>query len=193
MSRYASTFREITLNAQTIRYEIRISPRARYLRMTMNLKGELIVSVPKYGGMHLVEEFLRNKAAWILKHHRRMEKLQSKTVLSHEKETYVKNKSLFLKQLTERLDFFSALYGFSYGKVQVRNQTSLWGSCTRAGNLQFNFKLSYLPKEAIDYVVVHEICHLKEHNHSPRFWALVEKTIPNHKKIRKMLRGYILA
>ncbi len=193
MSRYASTFREITLNAQTIRYEIRISPRARYLRMTMNLKGELIVSVPKYGGMHFVEEFLRDKASWILKHHRRMEKLQEKTVLPHEEEVYVKNKNIFLKQLTERLDFFSALYGFSYGKVRVRNQTSLWGSCTRAGNLQFNFKLSYLPKEAIDYVVVHEICHLKEHNHSPRFWALVEKTIPNHKKIRKMLRGYILA
>jgi predicted metal-dependent hydrolase len=76
--------------------------------------------------------------------------------------------------------------------IRIRNQTSLWGSCTRTGNLQFNYKLVYLPKRSVDYIVVHELCHLKEHNHSQRFWKLVEKMIPDYKQIRRSLRQYVM-
>ncbi len=158
----------------------------------MNLKGELIVTLPKYGDEFDIEAFLQDKAGWILKHQRRMENMQKKIRLPNTREMYIEQKDLFLKEIQKRINFFNSLYGFSYGKVRIGNQTSVWGSCTRAGNLQFNIKLRYLPKAAIDYVVVHELCHLKEHNHGPRFWALVEKTVPNHKKLRGVLREYII-
>lgn len=184
--------REITLERHAIAYTIRTSNRARYLRMTVSLSGGLVVTVPRYGNERMVELFLRQKASWILKQLRRMQKLKNKTVLKHSKEEYEKNKHGFFKAITDRVEFFNSLYGFRYHKISVRNQTSLWGSCTRAGNLQFNYKLSSLSPEAIDYVVVHELCHLKEHNHSRRFWNLVAKTVPDYKAIRKSLRGYLM-
>lgn len=184
--------REIVLGSEKISYAVKTSNRARYLRMTVSLSGGLVVTVPRYGNEHMVESFLRQKAVWILKQLRRMQKLKGKTVLKHSKEDYEANKHEFLKLVTQRIEFFNSLYRFSYKKISIRNQTSLWGSCTRAGNLQFNYKLSQLSKEAIDYVVIHELCHLKEHNHSRRFWNLVAKTVPDYKAIRKSLRGYLM-
>jgi len=192
MANSTSVTRHIVLGGETILYELRRSSRARYLRMTMNMQGLLTVTLPRFGGEHLVESFLRQKAKWILKHTHRMKRLSDKTVLKHSREEYEANKGVFLESITKRVEFFNSLYQFSYKKISIRNQTSLWGSCTRGGNLQFNYKLSSLPKETIDYVVVHEICHLKEHNHGSRFWELVSKTVPNHKIIRKSLRGYIM-
>ncbi len=192
MAKRDAAIREIVLGSERVTYVIRESPRARYLRMTMNVDGGLVVTLPRYGGEHLVESFLRDKAAWILKHLRRMKRLSTKIILTHSREEYARNKDAFLSAVTQRLEFFNSLYQFRYNRISIRNQTSLWGSCTRAGNLQFNYKLSHLGREAIDYVVVHELCHLKEHNHGPRFWKLVEKTIPNYKAIRKSLHGYIL-
>lgn len=184
--------REIVLGSERVSYAIRRSSRARYLRMTIGATEGLVVTVPRYGGEHLVESFLRQKAAWILKHIHRVKRLEGRIVLKHSKEEYERNKHGFLAAIAKRVEFFNSLYQHEYRKISIRNQTSLWGSCTRAGNLQFNFKLSFLPQRTIDYVVVHELCHLKEHNHGARFWKLVEKTIPEYKAIRKSLHRYVM-
>ncbi len=88
----------------------------------------------------------------------------------------------------DRLQHFNEFYGFRYNRVTLRNQKSRWGSCSGLKNLNFNWRLIMAPIEVIDYVVVHELCHLKEMNHSSRFWALVEKALPDHKVQRKWLR-----
>ncbi len=90
----------------------------------------------------------------------------------------------------DRLQFFNEHYGFSYNRVTLRNQKSRWGSCSAKKNLNFNWRLIMAPIEVIDYVVVHELCHLKEMNHSARYWALVKETLPNHKEARKWLKDY---
>ncbi len=90
----------------------------------------------------------------------------------------------------ERLTFFNQAYNFTYKRIFVRDNRSRWGSCSAAGNLNFNLRLTLLPPELQDYVVIHELCHLGELNHSPRFWALVARTQPHFKKIRKILRLY---
>ena len=88
----------------------------------------------------------------------------------------------------ERLKHFNQFYNFSYKDVRVKKVSTRWGSCSRRGNLNFSHKLALLRPEEIDYVVVHELCHLAEFNHGPKFWKLVEQTIPNYMQIRKGMR-----
>lgn len=89
----------------------------------------------------------------------------------------------------DRLQFFNEHYGLKYKRVTMRNQKSRWGSCSRLKNLNFNWRLIMAPIEVIDYVVAHELCHIKEMNHSPKFWNLLTQTIPDYKERRKWLRG----
>jgi len=88
----------------------------------------------------------------------------------------------------ERLVAHNAHYGFAYKRVFIKNQKSCWGSCSERGNLNFNYKLAFLPPHIADYVIIHELCHLAELNHSPRFWSLVAQTCPEYKQRRKELR-----
>jgi predicted metal-dependent hydrolase len=88
----------------------------------------------------------------------------------------------------DRLEHFNEHYGFKYKRVTMRNQKSRWGSCSRDKNLNFNWRLIMAPIEVIDYVVVHEMCHLEQMNHSKNFWNLVAETVPDYKVFRKWLR-----
>lgn len=192
MSKNAHDIREIILGQERVSYAVKQSRRARHMRMTVGMTDGLVVTIPSPWHERFIERFLIEKASWILRHLNRLKKYEAKTVLTVTPDEYSQNKHQFLAKITKRVEFFNSLYRFSYRAIRVRNQTSLWGSCTRAGNLQFNYKLSRLPPEALDYVVVHELCHLREHNHGPEFWKLVGKTIPDYKAIRKSLRGYIM-
>lgn len=87
-----------------------------------------------------------------------------------------------------RLSHFNQHYGFSYSRVFIRNQKTRWGACSAKGNLGFNYRIAFLPPELADYVIVHELCHLGQFNHSRAFWELVEQQIPNHKELRHQLR-----
>ncbi len=80
-------------------------------------------------------------------------------------------------------------YNFKINRVSIRGQKTRWGSCSTSGNLSFNFKLMERRKEVIDYVIIHELCHLKEMNHSKKFWTLVEILCPGYKLLKKELKG----
>ena len=87
-----------------------------------------------------------------------------------------------------RVAHFAPLVGVTYGRVTIRCQKTRWGSCSSSGNLNFNCLLLLAPPEVLDYVVVHELCHRKEMNHSPRFWAEVGRVLPDYKKRNKWLK-----
>jgi predicted metal-dependent hydrolase len=93
-----------------------------------------------------------------------------------------------LKVIPERAAHFAPLVGVQYGRITIRNQKTRWGSCSSKGNLNFNCLLMLAPPEVLDYVIVHELCHRKEMNHSPRFWSEVAKVIPDYKKHEKWLK-----
>ena len=87
-----------------------------------------------------------------------------------------------------RLAYFAPRCGVVVRKVFIKNHKSRWGSCSTKGNLNFNYKIVLLPPEVADYIIVHELCHLREFNHSVRFWALVAEVVPNHLAVRRHLR-----
>lgn len=91
--------------------------------------------------------------------------------------------------VTEKVRNFSRKYGVEYGTIAIRNQKTRWGSCSKKGNLNFSYRIVFLPPELQDYLVVHEVCHLKEFNHSRAFWDLVAREVPNYRELRRKLKG----
>ena len=89
-----------------------------------------------------------------------------------------------------RVRFFAQQIGVRYGRVTIRNQKTRWGSCSSKGNLNFNCLLMLCPPEVRDYVIVHELCHRLEMNHGPRFWAAVEKTLPDYRQHLRWLKEH---
>lgn len=87
-----------------------------------------------------------------------------------------------------RVAHWNARFGFEHGRISIKDQKSRWGSCSHSGNLNFNWRLLLAPLDVLDYIVIHELAHLREANHSPRFWALVATLCPNYKQHRRWLR-----
>lgn len=92
--------------------------------------------------------------------------------------------------ILSRVSHWSQIYSIQPGRISIRKQKTRWGSCSRAGNLSFNYRLGFLPLHHVDYIVIHELCHIQEHNHSQAFWELVSRACPNWKTLRAELRSY---
>ena len=139
-----------------------------------------------------IEEILKKKEAWISRHIEKIKKTKERfeaeptEKLTREKVIALAEEAL--KVIPERVEYFAKVIGVTYGKITVRNQKTRWGSCSSKGNLNFNCLLMLAPPEVLDYVVVHELCHRKQMNHSKAFWLEVEKVLPNYKEVSKWLK-----
>ena len=92
--------------------------------------------------------------------------------------------------IPQRVAYYAGIVGVTYGRITIRSQKTRWGSCSSGGNLNFNCRLMKAPTSVLDYVIVHELCHRLEMNHSSRFWALVEQVMPDYRVHRKWLREH---
>jgi len=101
---------------------------------------------------------------------------------------YLAHKELAREIVTSRVQHWNQVYGFVCGRISIKNQRRSWGSCSEKRNLNFNYKIIFLPETLMDYVIVHELCHIAELNHSAAFWKKVEKTQPEYKTHRAHLR-----
>ncbi len=106
------------------------------------------------------------------------------------KKEYKERKEEARALVHERLEYWNSYYRFAYNKVFIKNSRTRWGSCSKKGNVNFNYRIVHLPKDLADYLIVHELCHLKEFNHSEKFWKLVALTIPDFEKKRRVLRTF---
>jgi predicted metal-dependent hydrolase len=101
---------------------------------------------------------------------------------------YLKYKEQARVLIIEKIESINKNLGVQYNRISIKNQKRSWGSCSRKRNLNFNYKILFLPERLQNYVIVHELAHLKEFNHSKNFWAVVAGIIPDHKALRKQLR-----
>ena len=158
----------------------------------VNSDLSVTVRAPRSASEKDIEEILKKKEAWISKHIEKIKKTKERLEAeSPEKLTREKVIALAeeaLKVIPERVEYFAKVIGVTYGKITIRNQKTRWGSCSSKGNLNFNCLLMLAPSEVLDYVVVHELCHRKQMNHSKAFWLEVEKVLPNYKEVRKWLK-----
>ncbi len=102
---------------------------------------------------------------------------------------YEAHKELARSVIMPRLAHWNLHYGHTYKRVAIRNQVSRWGSCSTKHNLNFNYRLIFIPSHLMDYVIVHELCHLKHFNHGPEFWKNVEECIPNYEACKQELHA----
>lgn len=162
--------------------------------VAIQVNSDLSVTVraPRSASEKDIEEILKKKEAWISKHIEKIketkERFEAEPTEKLTREKVIALAEEALKVIPERVEYFAKVIGVTYGKITIRNQKTRWGSCNSKGNLNFNCLLMLAPPEVLDYVVVHELCHRKQMNHSKAFWLEVEKVLPNYKEVRKWLK-----
>ena len=154
-----------------IRVEV-VCSRRRTLGLEVRQDGRVVLRAPQGAGSQAVMKFVREHQAWIV------EKWFEEAAYRREAR----------RRIEERAAYFAEKMGVDYGRIAIKAAKTRWGSCSAKGNLNFHWKLILMPPAVLDYVVVHELAHRIEMNHSPRFWAQVERILPDYRERRKWLK-----
>lgn len=176
-------------------YQIEI---IRSSRKTMSLEvtkdGAVRVRCPYNMPVAQIRRFTEEKRGWIEKHVKLAEDRKKQAQQNpQQKQPLTEAQIHRLTELAgtvlpQKTAYYARLLGVTYGRIAIRHQKTRWGSCSAKGNLNFNCLLMLMPEEVVDYVVVHELCHRLQMNHSPQFWAEVEKVLPDYRQRRKKLK-----
>lgn len=178
---------EINLG-QGIVCTIKKSRRARRIRLALYRDGRVVLTLPFFVSYKRGKQFLKSKEEWIRRTLRKLTSRPENILRRGSRKEYLDSQEPARQLVEARLKYFKSFYSVTWKRVSIRNQKTRWGSCSRAGSLSFNYRLLLLPPHLRDYIIVHELCHLKELNHSRRFWALVAQTFPDYKELRRELR-----
>ena len=166
-----------------LRYRLVRSAR-KTLAIQIRPDGEVIVRAPKRMPRAEIERFVSGKREWITRHVAE----QTAPLPGFTEEELHALAQRAKTVIPARVAYYAPIVGVTYGNITIRHQRTRWGSCSSQGNLNFNCLLMLAPEKVIDYVVVHELCHRKEMNHSPKFWAEVERILPDYRERRRWLR-----
>lgn len=164
----------------------------RTISLEITSMGQVLVRAP----WHMLEPdicaFVESKSSWLAKHLQKKEKdIESLQEEGRFTEQEMKRlHEMAKKVIPEKVAYYARIMGVTYGSISIRKQKTRWGSCSREGNLNFNCLLMMTPPEVLDYVVVHELSHRLEMNHSARFWTQVEKVLPDYRGPRKWLKEH---
>lgn len=228
---------KINLNGRIIDCSL-VKKKRKTISIKITENGEVIISAPLSLSNTRIEEFLKNKAGWIISKldmvkasantksnisekdnlmllgesfklniydneervirvtfkHRQLH-VYAPINIDGDKDAYIKEAltNWYMKQASliyrERVEHYSKILKVHYNKITIKEQKTRWGSCSSKGNLNFNWRVIIAPIQIVDYLVVHELCHLVHMNHSKDFWALVESIVPNYKKCKDWLKA----
>lgn len=148
---------------------------------------QLQIKAPLRTSEREIYRFLQQKQFWIYKQAKReMANADRRVERSEEELQRLREQARFV--LTVKTNEYAKQLGVSFHKIRIGNQRTRWGSCSSKGTISYNWKLVLMPELIMDYVVIHELCHLVEMNHSKRFWDLVESMMPNYAECRAWLK-----
>ncbi len=151
-------------------------------------EGEIIARAPRFMPEREIIKFAEKHGAWIEKNLTRIlaDKENAEPAFSDEELRALIRKAKTV--IPEKVAYFAEIMGVNWGRISVRKQSTIWGSCNITGNLSFNCLLMLVPEAVMDYVIVHELAHRLQMNHSAAFWAEVEKVIPDYRNRRRWLK-----
>lgn len=176
-----------------IEYQLIRSSR-RTIAIQISPDGTVTVRAPQHCSKAVIENFILEKQDWIRRKQQELKRRRQEREERREKQVpwtetdYQKARELARTVFAQKTALYASLMGVSYGRISIRDQKTRWGSCSSKGNLNFNWRLILAPEEVLDYVVVHELAHRKEMNHSPGFWAIVEEVLPDYRRRRLWLK-----
>ena len=180
-------------NKDAIEYNLIRSSR-KTIAIQVSPDGSVTVRAPNRCSRAAAEEYVQKNREWIrrtqaqLQNRAREQKDYRERLPEWTKEDYEKHQELARQVLQRRAEYYARQMQVSYGRVAVKDQKTRWGSCSAKGNLNFNWRLILAPGEVLDYVVVHELAHRREMNHSVRFWNLVESVLPDYQQRKRWLK-----
>ena len=155
----------------------------------------VVVRAPEKIPQNEIMKFVEEKQNWIKKHLVQMY-FKAEENKKQKKEPALTNADIeklcqkALSVIPDKVKYYAEIMGVTYGRITIRNQKTRWGSCSSKGNLNFNCLLMLMPDKVLDYVVVHELCHLRQMNHSKKFWKEVERYMPDYPNFKLWLNEY---
>lgn len=182
------TKRKIEINHRKFEYTLKRRKGMRSMKLAIYQDGSFVVTAPRWYPLYVINKFLAERSQWIWEKLKNIDFVQLEATKKAEKNSYQDQKKNARKIIEAKVALLNGHYAFPVGRIAIRNQKTCWGSCSQKGNLNFNYKVAYLAEELQDYIIVHELCHLQELNHSPRFWKLVSEMVPDYRVLRRKLK-----
>jgi hypothetical protein len=181
--------REFNLEGNIIKVIFKKNKQSRGIKITLKNSHDFLVTHPWFVSQNQAESFFIKNKEWVLKNLEGLKAKQTSNLLGWGgREDYLKNKERARALVKDRVRELNKFYNFPVNKVAIRDQKTRWGSCSSQNNLNFNYRILFLPDDLVDYLIVHELCHLQEMNHSPHFWKLVAQYIPDYRQRSRKLR-----
>ena len=162
-----------------------IRSRRKTVENQVDKNGEVLVRAPWFALKNKIDKIVSEKEPWIAKTRKKVFNREKPILLSQEEA--MKLRKYAYEYFPKRLPELSERFGFSYNKIRITSARTRYGSCSSKNNISLSYFLAFYSQEAIDYVMVHELCHTKEHNHSKRFYSLLESCLPDWKERKKLL------
>lgn len=177
--------RLVDVGGRLVEVHVRESPRAQRVRAVWKPGEPVELIVPVGTHERAVDRALRYHAPWI----GRQIQAEAPRVLNLDSLSLTERQGRRLARnaIGETATRESSRLGVTYRRITIRDTRSRWGSCSTTGTLSFSWRLALAPREILDYVVVHELCHLRHHDHSKRFWSLVGEVWPQYREHKAWL------
>ena len=176
--------------SQTPNPEFLRHPKARRYVVRVRDDGSVRVTIPRGGSTRAAREFAEQQRDWIEKQRRKMEASRARPRVPLAPDVEREMRARARRELPARLLDLAGQHGVVVSRVSVRNQRWRWGSCSRGGHICLNWRLAWMPAPVRDYVMIHELMHLKRMDHSRKFWTLVAQACPDYKSARHWLRAH---
>ena len=173
---YSDSFMDFVRHPTARRYVIRVRP-----------DGSVRVTVPRWGSRRYAELFAEQQQAWIERQRAQISESRADRA-GYTPEAVTEFRRQAARELPERLRCLAAHHGLTVSRISVRNQRSRWGSCSPSGHICLNWRLVLMPDTVRDYVLIHELMHLRRLDHSRHFWRLVAHACPDYERARQWLR-----